>query len=208
MKAAICQRTICLAFAVLLMMGCLALPEDVHAASVNKENLVTNAKNPENGVITYDINVPAGERVDYSVTLTPDKSGKAVDVVNGSWKNRTKKTVKKTVTMKVKYLSDKYKITASYTRESSGEEISCRDVDSITSALKETVVTRKLAWDFSKLGKGNKEWKYRYKYVPYKGGFKKYLEVFDKTGTRIKCYVKQTVSITKITELIKEMMTR
>ena len=203
------QRIICLLFVFTLISGCLFVPEHVHAATaVNKENLITDVKNPQNGVIEYKVNVPAGERIDYSVTLTPDKSDKAVDVVNGSWKNKTKKTVKKTITVKVKYLSNKYKITASYTKESSRQDISYKDVDKATSALKTAVTTRKLAWDFSKLGKGNKNWKYRYKYIPFKNGFKKYLEVFDKNDNRIMYYVKQIVPITTITKLIKEMMTR
>ena len=192
----------------LLILNCLWLPEPVCAASRNSEKLITDVKNPSNGVIKCNVNVPAGERVDYSVTLTPDKSGKAVEVINGSLKNRARKTIKKTITMNVKYLSNKYKITASYTKETSGSEIVYKDVDTATSALKTTAVTKKLKWDFSKLGKGNKEWKYRYKYVPCKNGFKTYLEVFDKNGKRIKNYVKQSVPVTKITKIVKEMKAR
>lgn len=199
---------LCIFAAFLLLMNCIWLPQPVYAASRNNENLITNVKNPSNGVIKYNVTVPAGERVDYSVSLTPDKSGKAVEVINGSLKNRTRKTVRKTVTMNVKYLSNKYKITASYTKETSGSEILYKDVDTATSALKETAVTKKLKWDFSKLGKGNKEWKYRYKYVPCKNGYKKYLEVFDKKGKRIKNYVKQTVPLTKVTKILREMKTR
>jgi len=202
------HKIMCSFIACLILLNCAYLPEPVSAASKNSESLITGVKNPSNGVIKCDVTVPAGERVDYSVTLTPDKSGKTVDVINGSLKNRTRKTVRKTITMRVKYLSNKYKITASYTKEVKGVEISYKDVDTAASALKNTVVTKKLKWDFSELGKGNKEWKYRYKYVPDKNGFKKYVEVFNKKGKRIKCYVKQTVSLTKITRIIKEMMAR
>lgn len=201
-------RHLCLIITVFIISTCIWMPAPVCADSRNSEKLITDVSNPSNGVIRCKVNVPAGERVDYSVSLTPDKSGKAVDVINGSLKNRTRKTVKKTVTMHVKYLSNRYRISASYTKEIRGDEISYRDVDTATSALKNITVTKKAKWDFSKLGKGNKEWKYRYRYVPYKNGFKKYLEVFDKNGKRIKNYVKQNVPLTKITKIMKEMVAR
>lgn len=202
------QKGLCTIAVCMMILNCLCVPVPAEAASRTSESLITDVKNPSNGVIKCDVKVPAGEKVDYSVTLTPDKAGKAVEVINGSLKNRTRKTVTKTVTMHVKHLSNKYRISASYTKEIRGEEVSYRDVDSAASALKKTAVTKKMKWDFTKLGSGKKDWEYRYKYVPYKGGFKKYMEVFDKRGKRIKNYVKQIVPLTKVTKIIKEMKAR
>lgn len=184
--------------AVVVTAGCIYLQEPVYATSEkNKESIVTDVKNPANGVITYKVTVPPGEKIDYSVQVTPDKKYKSSDIKRGSYKNKTKKTVKKDVTVRVNCFSDRYKISASYTTSYKGEEITYTDVDKAVSALKTSVVSSKMKWDFSKLGKGEKEWKYRYKFVPSKDGIKKYVEVFNKSGKRIKYYVKETLPITK-----------
>lgn len=186
----------------------LCCQEPVYAGTVNKENLVTEVSNPSNGVIKCKVMVPPGEKVDYSVTLTPDKTNGKKDTIKGSYRNKTRKTIYKTVTMKVNYFTNKYKISASYSKKTHSEEITYKDVDTAISSLKTSVVTAKVAWNFSELGKGQKNWKYRYKYVPYKNGFKKYVQIFDKTGKQIKNYVKQTVSVDKVTKIIKEMKAR
>ncbi|MBR5488059.1 MAG: hypothetical protein IKV72_00005, partial [Firmicutes bacterium] len=181
------NKVICILI-VLFMVTCITLcsQEPVYASAVNKENLVTDSGNPSNGVIKYRVMVPAGEKVDYSVTLTPDKINGKKDTVKGSYQNKTRKTVYKTVSMKVNYFTNKYKIKASYSKKTYGSEIIYKDTDSVTSALKTSVVTAKFKWDFSELGKGQKDWKYRYKYVPYDKGFKKYVQVFDAKGKQIK----------------------
>lgn len=185
-----------------MMLGCICWNEPVYAAEKNKESIITDVKNPENGVIKYKVTVPPGEKIDYSVTLPPDKPYKLPEVSKGSYKNKTKKTVTKTVTVKVKCFSDKYKICASYTSDYKGEEIMYSDQDKAVSALKTTVTTAKLKWNFAELGKGQKEWKYRYKFQPYKQGIKKQVEVFNAKGKKIKSYVKEIIPITKITEVI------
>ena len=200
------HRIVSMFLVMILLAGCVILQKPVYAAStVNKESIITDINNPENGVITYKVSVPAGERIDYSVELTPDKKSGKTDCIKGNWTNKTKKTVTKIVKANVKFISDKYKITASYSKESSGSEIFYKDTDKTVSALKTSAVTAKVKWDFDKLGKGNKEWKYRYKYVPTKEGFKKYLQVYNENGKQIQNYVKQTVSIKNITKIIKEM---
>lgn len=200
------NRIISIFVLIIFVMTCAFWIEPVHATScINKESIITNVQNPKNGVLTYKVTVPPGEKIDYSVELTPDKKNGKTDCVSGSWRNKTKKTVTKLITANVKFITDKYKITASYSRKSTGEEIFYKDTDKAVSALKQSAVTAKVKWDFDKLGKGEKDWKYRYKYVPVKDGFKKYLQVFDKDGKRIKNYVKHTVSLDKITKIIKEM---
>jgi len=169
---------------------------------VNKENLITEVKNPSNGVIKYSVTVPAGEKVDYSVKLTPDKKSKAYDKVKGTWTNKARKTVKKTITVRVKYLSSSYTVQASYSKERRKYRTVYKDSDKAVSALKTSVVTSKLKWDYSLLGNGNKNWKYRYKYVPFKDGFKKYIQVYNAKGQRIKNYVKDIVPITTITKIM------
>lgn len=202
-------RLLSLCIICVMTLTCIFWYEPVYAASsANKETLITSVKNPSNGVIKYIITAPPGEKVDYSVELTPDKKYKVPDVSHGSWKNRTKKTVKKTITVKVKCLSDRYRIKASYTTEFKGKEITYSDEDKAVSTLKTSVVTSKFKWDFSRLGKGQKEWKYRYKYVPYKNGIKKYVEVFNKNNKKIKSYLKETIPVTKITELIELLRAR
>ena len=201
------NRVISLGVAAMVLFSCCGMcNEQVYAGSeVNSESIITNVKNPENGVITYSVKVPAGERIDYSVELTPDKKTGTIDKVSGSYTNKTKKTVTKVVTANVKFLSDKYKVTASYSKKTAGVEIVYKDTDTVISSLKTTSVTSKVSWDFDKLGQGNKEWKYRYKYEPYNKGFKQYLQVFNKNGKQIYNYVNQIVSSSKITKIIKEM---
>ena len=192
--------------AMMLFSCCCIMNENVYAASaVNNENIISNVKNPENGVIKYSVKVPAGEKIDYSVELTPDKKTGTIDKVTGSFTNKTKKTVTKVVTANVKFFSDKYKINASYSKKTAGVEIIYKDTDTVASSLKTTVVTSKVSWDFDKLGQGNKEWKYRYKYEPYNKGFKQYLQVFNKNGKQIYNYVNQVVSESRIIKIIKEM---
>lgn len=192
--------------ALMLFSCCCIMNETVYAGSaVNNENIISNVKNPENGVVKYSVKVPAGERIDYSVELTPDKKTGTIDKVTGSFTNKTKKTVTKVVTANVKFFSDKYKVSASYSKKTAGVEILYKDTDTVVSALKTTAVTSKVSWDFNKLGQGNKEWKYRYKYEPYKNGFKQYLQVFDKKGKQIQNYVNQIVSESTITKIINEM---
>lgn len=203
------HRTVSLCLVMIMFMACGCWQEPVCAAeSVNKESIVTDVKNPSNGVITYNVTVPPGEKIDYSVELTPDKKSGNTDKIKGSWKNKTKKTVTKTIKANVKFISNKYKITASYTKDVKGTEIAYKDSDTAVSALKTSTVTKKIKWDFSELGKGDKEWKYRYKYIPCRNGFKKYLQVFDESGKQIQNYVKQFVSLDKITKIIKEMKSK
>ena len=200
--------SLCLAFVMLFTAGVCCHDAVYAGTSVVKDDIISDVKNPENGVIKYKVTVPAGERIDYSVELTPDKRNGTVDKVTGMWINRTKKTVTKTVRVKVKFLSDEYKIKASYTERSFGTSVKHRDTATAVSALKTSAVSAKLSWDFSRLGKGNKEWKYRYKYVPCKNGYKKYLQVFDSKGRQIKNTLKQTVSLNKFTRILNEMKTR
>ena len=133
------------------------------ASTVNKESLVTNVQNPSNAVIKYDVTVPPGETIDYSVTLTPDKKEKLRDNVTGSWKNKTKKTVKKTITVRVKCIGDKYKIKVSYQANYCGQKIIYSDEEKAVSALKSSIFASKLKWDITKFGKGEKDWLYVYK---------------------------------------------
>lgn len=206
MSFTIKNRVVSVCMAVLMFVMCWVWNEPVYAASsVNKENIITDVKNPSTGVITYKVTVPPGERIDYSVELTPDKKSGKKDIHSGTWNNKTKKTVTKTIKANVKFISNKYKITASYSKKSYGEEIFYRDSDNAVSALKTGFVTTKVKWDFSELGKGNKDWKYRYKYVPGKNGFKKYLQVFNEKGKQIQNYVKQVVLLDNITKIIEEM---
>lgn len=194
---------------VMLLSSWFCCQDAVYAgSSVVKEDIISEVRNPENGVIKYKVTVPAGERIDYSVELTPDKKTGTVDRVTGTWKNRTKKTVTKTVRVKVKFLSDKYEIKASYKEKSYGTLVEYRDTAAAVSALKTSAVSAKLSWDSSRLGKGNKEWQYRYKYVPCKNGFKKYLQVFDSKGRQIRNTLKQTVYLNKITRILNEMKSR
>lgn len=195
-----------LVIAMMLISCCYIWSDPAYAdTTVNSESIISNVKNPENGVIKYSVKVPAGEKLDYSVELTPDKKSGTIDKIKGSFTNKTKKTVTKVVTANVKFFSNKYKISASYSKKTSGTEITYKDTDTAVSSLKTSAVTSKLSWDFDKLGKGNKEWKYRYKYEPYKKGFKQYIQVFNKNGKQIKSYVNQVVSEKVITKIIKEM---
>ena len=194
---------------IMLSVACMSCQETVHAETdVVKEDIISDVKNPQNGIIKYDVTVPPGERIDYSVELTPDKKQGTIDKISGTWKNRTRRTITKTIKVNVKFLSNKYKINASYTEKTLEEKIEHRDTVTAVSALKTSTVSKKLAWDFSKLGKGNKEWKYRYKYIPCKNGFKKYLQVFDSKGKQIKNNLKQTVSLSKVTKILNLMKAR
>lgn len=126
-----------------------------YAASSVKRNIITNVTNPSSGIIKYTITVPAGKTVKYALTLTPNRRMRNIDRVAGSYTNRTRKTVKKTVTAKVKYMTNKYIITATYTAKSSKQNIVYKDESRATSRLKKTVYSSKFTWTTKNI----KKWK-------------------------------------------------
>lgn len=152
MKARSTLALICAA--VLLVCTCMQLkPVSVSAAA--QENLISEAANPATGVIRYKIRVPAGKTVNYLVSLTPNRRVGTIERVGGQYINRTKHTVTKTITAKVKHLSDKYVISASYEAGLAKKKTVYADKDRITSKLKSTVYTSKFTWDAKNL----KKWK-------------------------------------------------
>lgn len=127
----------------------------VHAATVSKKNLISNVTNPSSGVIQYNLTVPAGKTVNYALTLTPNRRTGNIDRVAGSYTNRTTHTVTKKIKAKVKYLSNKYIIEASYTGGTSKQKITYKDQKSVTSRLKKTVYSSKFTWN----AKSIRKWK-------------------------------------------------
>ena len=110
---------------VIMMSVTVAVP--AYADTADDESMISDITVPENGIIQYDVTVPAGSTVSYEVELTPDDESAPIDRVAGMWKNTTKKDVTKTITAKVKFLSNEYTISASYTSNSTHQKLEYKD---------------------------------------------------------------------------------
>lgn len=131
---------------VLITLSALA-GNPVYADTLNNEDLISNINVPETGVIQYDVVVPAGSTVNYSVELTPDKKTGTIDKISGVWKNTTKKTVTKTINAKVKFLSSEYTISATCTSNSTQYKLEYKDRDIAVKSYEESTIKSNLSWD-------------------------------------------------------------
>lgn len=118
-----------------------------YADTINEDGMISNIVVPETGVIQYDVTVPAESTVNYSVELTPDKKTGTIDKVSGMWKNTTKKTVKRTITANVKFLSSEYTISASYESNSTKQKFEYKDQCKAVKSYEASDFHSRLAWD-------------------------------------------------------------
>jgi len=130
-----------------MMMTAAMGTNTVHAASAEEENLIKDINVPETGVIQYDVVVPAGSTVNYSVELSPDGKNGTVDKVSGMWKNTTKKTVTKTINAKVKFLSSEYTISATYTSNATNQKLEYKDKAEAVKSYEESTMHSRLSWE-------------------------------------------------------------
>ena len=129
-------------------------PTTAHAVTNrNKESLITNVENPRTGLITFKITVPAKTTVKYKVELILKRRMGSLDTIEGSIKNNKLVKVTKTVSAITRYYSNQYTVTASYSKGPARIRINYSDVDSATSALKETILSSKFTWTDSNIKK-------------------------------------------------------
>ncbi len=138
-------------FIMLVLAASMVAAAPSYADTINEEELISDINTPENGVIQYDVTVPAGSTVNYMVELTPDKGSGTIDKVEGMWKNTTKKTVTKTITAKVKFLSSEYMISATYTSNSTQQKLEYKDQDTAVKSYKDSLVHSRFTWDTGSL---------------------------------------------------------
>ena len=143
------KKSMCLLIAIIMGLSLFfSYKEKLYATTnVNQEDLIINVCNPSTGVIKFTLNIPAGVTVSYSLKLVPNSRTGSLDTSSGTCKNSGTKTIKKTITVNVKYFSDKYTISASYYKGPSKNRTCYKDTDKAVSKLKSTIYTNKFIWD-------------------------------------------------------------
>ncbi len=141
------RRTVSLLLVLTLVFSMMVSSGAQAATNKTDENLITGVSNPSNAKISFTLNVPAGATVSYKVELIPNKRTGSIDTVSGSVKNSGSSKISKTISASVKYYSNKYTVTASYSTGPARNRTNYSDVDNATSALKSTVYTSKFVWD-------------------------------------------------------------
>lgn len=148
MRAEIIKKRGIVLFSSIFMMASVIAVNPAYADTVNEEDLISDVNVPENGIIQYDVTVPAGSTVNYKVELTPDKKTGTIDKVEGMWKNTTKETITKTINAKVKFLSSEYTISATYTSNSTHQELAYKDQEKAVKSYDEKTTHGKVTLDF------------------------------------------------------------
>lgn len=156
-KDIIRRKRITLCTAVIMSLNLFATVP-AFADTADDADIISDVTVPENGVIQYDVTVPAGSTVNYEVELTPDVKTGTIDSVAGMWKNTTRKTVTKTITAKVKFLSNEYTIHASYTSSSSKQKIEHKDQATAVRSYEEETTNTHLSWN----AEGFEKWHSKY----------------------------------------------
>lgn len=114
--------------------------------------LISNIKNPSNGVITFDIKVPAKQTLYYAVELIPNSRTGSIDTAkNASYTNSGAATVSKTISVNVKYLANSYTISANYTTGNDRVRTIYECSKTATSALKTSKSSDKFVWTSSRV---------------------------------------------------------
>ena len=127
---------------------CSVYSKPVYASTTrNDESLVSNISNPTNGRIKFTIKVPAKTTIQYKVELVPSKRMGAIDSIDGKVSNKKTKAIWVVITVKVKFFSNKYTVSASYMTGPSRNRTIHKDTDSFTSDIKTTVYSSKFVWN-------------------------------------------------------------
>lgn len=134
-----------------LMLSAAAVP--AYADTYDGDGMISDITVPEPSVIQYDVMVPAGSTVNYSVELTPDEKAGTIDKVSGMWKNTTNKTVTKTIKAKVKFLSSEYTISAAYTSNSTHQKLEYKDKAESVKSYEESALHAGFTWNSDVIGK-------------------------------------------------------
>ena len=114
-------------------------------ASIEKESIITNLKNPSNGELSFKLSIPAHTTLTYSVKLIPNNKNAAIDSYTNTLSNHSSKEIKKNVTLSINYYSTKYKynVSAHYNYR----RCSYTDTDYVESKIpSDTFVTKKFTW--------------------------------------------------------------
>lgn len=116
------------------------------ATVVEDDSIVTEAVCGEDGEIQYQLEVPAGETVNYSVEPASPEQLVNGDKIVGKFRNTTNRTVTKTITVKVKFLNCEYEIDAYYKSDEHNMETTYKDTDVIISRDGEKAVDFSFNW--------------------------------------------------------------
>lgn len=153
MRAEIIRKKYIVMCSLLIIVAFVLNVNQSYADTVEDEKIISNVIVPENGVIQYDVTVPAGSTVNYAVELSPNKKTGTIDKVAGVWKNTTKKTVTRTITANVKFLSSEYTISASYVYNSTKQKHEYKDKDTAIKSYEESTFHNRFAWDTGSIEK-------------------------------------------------------
>lgn len=126
-----------------------SIPSTVHAASAGTytdENLITNVSNPSTLQLSFYLNVPAGQTVNYKIEMIPHYRMGSLDTVSGSYKNTGSSNVSKKITVAVNYISPYYTIIASYKTGPAKYQKTYTDTDNAVSEFKNTIYTNTFTW--------------------------------------------------------------
>lgn len=128
----------------LLVVTTFSLTKNV-MASIEKDSIITQLKNPSNGELAFTVSIPAHTTLTYSVKLIPNNKNAAIDFYTNTLSNHSSKTVKKNITLSINYYSTKYKynVSAHYNYK----RCSYTDTDYVESKIpSNTFVTKKFTW--------------------------------------------------------------
>ncbi|MCI8955963.1 MAG: hypothetical protein HFG29_03110 [Eubacterium sp.] len=128
-----------------LLVVTMLSPTEKVMASIEKETIITNLKNPSNGKLSFTLTIPAHTTITYSVKLIPNNKNAAIDSYTNTFSNHSSKEIKKNITLLINYYSTKYKynVSARYNYR----RCSYIDTDYIESKIPaNTFVTKKFTW--------------------------------------------------------------
>lgn len=120
-------------------------------------NLITNVSNSQNAIIKFTLSVPAGCTANYSVELVPNERTGSLDTISGTYTNTSSVRASKVISVRVKYFSDQYSVSASYQTGTQHDKHIHEDKESITSKLVTPVTTNRFIWDDAAISKWQTE---------------------------------------------------
>ena len=113
---------------------------------VKDSNLISSVSNPSNGKISFVLTIPSGCTAEYAVELIPNDRTGSIDTVSGSYRNTSSSTMRKSVTVSVRYFCTRYTISASYETGTPQNRYIHEDEKAAKSVLKNTVYSTPFYW--------------------------------------------------------------
>lgn len=129
----------------------------VDITRVTDNTLVSSITNPSNGVMKFNIKIPAGQTLYYKVELVPnDRTGSIDTAADTSYTNKTASTVTRTVSVNLRYFYSNYTISANYTTGNDRVRTIYECTKAASSRLITAVTSSKFTWDDANISKFNR----------------------------------------------------